>query len=284
MYQRHSPLELYEYVPTPIPHPGSFYAIISPPQTYLGISPNTGNHIGMKTSTLLNCLQFKATYYCPNNNVNLRSSAVDCLSALYSGLHQASLKRCAEYVTFLEHPTQVVAQLSPYQFSWYARNLSRIAIDCQPPHDSISDELAGHLLVELPIGCRARTRLYDFSPEGLIVAEAPNQLHMVANTFNASAWFPETPETTLIDVLSDLVTIPEIPITINDIRTRLKEFDFSWGFELPSLNFGLSTLGITTVLILGLILAILACWPLKSKSATAPPDYELRPLNQESAA
>ena len=226
IYRRKSMMNLYQYTPMPINNPGGeFYITIEPERSLLAISLESGTFQELEWAELLGCLRTGSFYYCQFNNILKKQATVSCLADMYLE-DQRFYNTCDPYAIFHNMSSEMVTQLSNFNFSVFFKESTTLDVDCLNTNITArSYTLQGHHIITLPLGCRAQAGLLDFSPEGSILSNAPEHYILRAMDFNITQLLDIT-EDDFSSVISDIFNLPTDEVHFTDIRKMLGDIDY----------------------------------------------------------
>ena len=256
IYLKHSLLPFFKYVPTPIWLSNTTYAMIDPPRRFLAISNSTNNYMELSSEDLLHCSKEGATYYCNNNNIIKTGLAAQCLSSIFSQRSLLDISdRCKQYTDFFHGlDDEFAAQVGPHEFLLYFTGKAHLSVECRDDrYIPLSRLLTGAYHLRLPITCRARTTKLILSPESSLFSNMPNVTISVPLNVTLDDWFAAISNDTAYSIIRDILTIPDTPYKFHDIRKRINDISFRWGFDIPIVTFGVSMATALSVLTIALI-------------------------------
>jgi hypothetical protein len=175
-YREDGLLDLYEYIPVPIPLTQSKFVIPAPAAGLLAVSPGKLLFRTMSHSALHDCDRLLDLYFCHRQNLYDKRYTDDCMVALYNSDYAKVGERCPILVQPKE---DFLVQLNSSHFVLYQPELGDVERRCGGIIDRA--RLRGLYTVHVGAGCRVDSRSYIFDGALAIYSEGSELQQRVMN-------------------------------------------------------------------------------------------------------
>lgn len=216
-------LELYKYVPFPVPLPsardqsGSLYQNmvlhLNAPHDYIGVDIISGHHKLLTHTELSECQLLGSTYFCRRQNVihtNLNSS---CLGALFTQQINTAHYLCP--VSVLE-AKEVVHQQDESTYHLYSVRPQNVAIQCYNGTTYPLPVPQGLYEINVPSNCRCSTNDHIFWTD--IDIQISGRTIKIPTNWDARTLLRNMSLPRLEKILSDLQELGHPPSDVRDLK------------------------------------------------------------------
>ena len=168
-------LELYEFIPVPLPLVnGSIYILPNPEDKFLALSRDETVFRTLTREEIDDCTKIMDVTYCPRSNLMEKHSLPSCLMCLY----QTRLMDAAKFCPVLVHPKRDYAvAINGTSFMLYQGVSGPVTRRCGKSITTI--QMVGTHLISTPPGCTVSSRTFTY--EGTITLEASDNLNIPQN-------------------------------------------------------------------------------------------------------
>jgi len=158
------PLELFEYLPTPV-KVGNLFLTIEGQYTILATDLQGQNGVEMSATDLLRCqsedVHYGKLFVCPNANLLHNNIRRSCLGAIFFGHQEEVLKKCLHFPYLREQQAEFVKQVSETTITLFTEENLTIRQTCFKT-TKVLQNITGLTTITVPRGCKLTTEEHTF--------------------------------------------------------------------------------------------------------------------------
>ena len=262
-------LDLFEYVPTPLPVNDKFL-LPMPEDQILAVDPRSASlYKAMSKSDLTTCKHSGHKYFCPGQNYYRKLEKPSCVMNLYLNRLANIAEECSFQV--MKEKSDYLVQLSPHEFVLYHATNSRVSMNCkyfgnlQP--EEAKEFFQGVRKVIVPPGCTAQTNAFTFQGQIDIFAMESHLSPHLSTALNLTEFLPmDLVRSDVQEVMEELSQVGSSDgVKVRDLVTMLKK---ARSQRLWNLSLGI---GGTILLVLVVLLILYCCCCTDRKWLRCPP-------------
>ena len=168
-------LELYEFIPVPLPLlNGSVYILPNPEEKFLALSRDETVFRTLTREEIDDCHKIMDVTYCPRSNLMQKNYHPNCLMSLY----QTRMEDAAKHCPVMVHPQKDYAvAINASAFMLYQGTSGPVTRRCGKTITTV--QLKGTHMVAAPPGCTISSRTFTY--EGTITLEESDAINVPQN-------------------------------------------------------------------------------------------------------
>ena len=159
-YNLETPMNLYEFIPSPLQVAPNRFVIPTPQHSYLAVQATTESLFRSMTDfQFKSCNRLGRIYYCQGQNYYNKDVTSDCLASLYQGRASQVLDNCEVSVSKPEHS---ITQMNLTSFLVFHKHTQVINRKCPSWSQSDSITFQGYRMIDVPPGCFCTSQSFHF--------------------------------------------------------------------------------------------------------------------------